>query len=258
MARSRELLQGPRHEADRDRMRFRLLLVTALVPLAAACGLAGSQSKEAQVKACQDDLVGEARELSGDDPYFSTEEARAKIRRACVELIAAGVDDARDKEKLQAFVETHPDVAGDVCAFTAPVAYKRLPAAERRYVTVADMERLAREGCRHSAAEGYGAIDGELDLPGLFKAHPVLAEPFCTAGTMNVYDTEYTRAQKKSLPRKGFNQLASRVCIEAIRTGIMDFSSGDFLHPDIDQARLTRLLAGTIADMRASGELPPL
>jgi hypothetical protein len=53
-------------------MRFRLLPVAALVPLAAACSLAGSQSKEAQVKACQDDLVGEARELSGDDPYFST------------------------------------------------------------------------------------------------------------------------------------------------------------------------------------------
>lgn len=236
-------------------MRLRLLVLAALVPLAAACSLPG-QSEEAQVKACQDDLVSEARDLSGGDPYFSTGNAQAKIHRACVELIAAGVDDTRDKEKLQAFIEAHPDVAGDVCAFTAPVAYKRLPAAERRYVTVADMERLAREGCRHSAAEGYGAIDGELDLPGLFKAHPELAEPFCTAGTMYVYDTEYTRAQKKSLPREGFNQLASRVCIEAIQTGIMDFSSGDFLRPDVDQARLNRLLASTIADMRASGELP--
>jgi hypothetical protein len=236
-------------------MGSRLLLLIVLVPLAAACSLPG-RSAEARVENCEDAFIEEAAHAQGPAASYSKPAARAKIHHACAELVAAGINDARDKERLQAFFQKHPDLVADICGLTAPAAYRALPAQERMYVTLADVERITREGCRHAAAEGYGALDGELDLPGLFKAHPDLAEPFCTAGTLYVYDTEYTPAQRKSLPRKPFKKLASRVCLEAIRTGIMDFSSGDFLRPDIDQARLSSLLARTIADMRASGELP--
>jgi hypothetical protein len=238
------------------RMRSRLLLVALLALIATACGVPGSQSRAEKVSDCEDGFVDAAHKATGSDAEFSSPEARASIRGLCGKLIDAGAEDVDNPEELQKFVVERPDLAGDMCAIAAPSAYAQLPAAARKYVAVSDMERLLREGCRSAAADGHVSF-ANANVSATLREQPELAEPFCVAGMLNSYDTQYTPTQRAAAPRAAFRELAHRVCTKAIATGIVDFGSGNLGTPNVDQAKMTRLFARTVADMRASGELPP-
>lgn len=249
---SRGELMRSRHCADSEEMGPRLLVSLALIlTLATACSL---QSRDEKVSDCERGFLDEARKVTGGDSQYSSAEARAKIQDLCGKFIDAGMEDVDSEEDLLAFVQDRPELAGDMCAVTAPSAYAALPAGARRYVTLADMERFARESCRYAAVQGEGALEGNFDFSGLLKAHPEIAEPFCVAGMLDGYDTSYGGGPKAAVRRRGFVRLAHRVCNEAISSGIVDFSSG-VAYPQIDRARMARLLTRTLAQMRKSGEL---
>jgi hypothetical protein len=238
------------------RMRSRLLVVAILALTATACSVPGSQSRAEKVSDCEDGFLDEAHKATGSDAEFSSPEARANIRELCGKLIDAGAEAVDDPEELQKFVAERPDLAAEMCAIAAPSAYAQLPAAARKYVAVADMERLLREGCRFAAADGQAVFDENFDVSGTLGEHPELAEPFCVAGMLNTYDTQYTPAQRAAAPRAAFRELSHRVYTKAIESGILDFGSGNLGTPKVDQGKMTRLFARTVEDMRASGELP--
>jgi hypothetical protein len=120
------------------------------------------------------------------------------------------------------------------------------------YVTKADFMKLGGDGCRYAIAEGYGSFDRPLDFDRLSAAHPDLAVPMCAAPFLQAYDKGLAFG---GLSRRGVSRLVDDVCLEAIRTGVVDYSSGDFYHPQIDRKQLRRLLVRTAAELRARGEL---
>jgi hypothetical protein len=54
---------------------------------------------------------------------------------------------------------------------------------------------------------------------------------------MQAYD-----AKKPTQPRRVYEEVVTEVCMEGVRTGVVDYSSGNFLNPSIDQKRFRALL----------------
>ena len=229
--------------------RLLLVLLFVLAPLT-GCAVPLSQSDEQVTQECEDGFWTEAKEQTG---YTPTPEGRAKVHRVCAALVAAGIRDGDDEEALEQFIYDHPEHAVALCEAMAPVLYPLIPAAQQRYISGDDVTRLSAAGCRYATA--HRQTIGNFDLTPLFKARPELISPFCVAGSMDFYD-QLSAADRKSLPRQSFEALSDRVCRKAIREGVLDYSTGDYLNPRIDRARLMAIYATTIARMRASDELP--
>lgn len=229
----------------------RLLLLAALVPLLAACSF--PQSTERQIASCEDDFAEGAASVYGQRPEAFS---RPTLHRICTELIAAGFDDASSTEEFLGFLRTHPDVAGDLCDVSTQGLYgvmvERFGEPMNGYVTRADFLKLGGDGCRYAIAEGYGSFDQPLDFHRLFAAHPDLAVPLCAAPFLEAYDKGSAFG---GLSRRGVLKLVDQACLEAIRTGVVDYASGDFFNPQIDKARFRRMLVQTAAKLRARGEL---
>jgi hypothetical protein len=232
-------------------MGSRRLLLLFLPILLAVTGCSLLAQSDAQVtKDCEEGFWDAAKEDTG---YTPSAEDRAKVAGVCAAIVASGIRDPDDSEALNRFILEHPEQGVAICEATAPALYSLLPAEERRYVTVEHMKRLSAEGCRYTIA--HHQVLGSFDLSPLFKQKPELVSPFCVAGSMGFYE-ELSPADRLVLPRQSFEKLTDRVCREAIREGIVDFSSGNYVSPGVDQSRMAALYAKTIAKMRASGELP--
>jgi hypothetical protein len=132
-------------------------------------------------------------------------------------------------------------LAGELCEASTDVLYAeglgQIVVAFDGYVTRDDLLRLARDGCVYAYTQGYGSLTGGPDLPSLFRAHPDLVAPFCRAPLMQAYD-----AKKPTQPRRVYEEVVTEVCMEGVRTGVVDYSSGNFLNPSIDQKRFRALL----------------
>jgi hypothetical protein len=240
------------HAADSEQMGpRRLLLLAALVVVAAACSF--PQSEEKQIASCERDFAAGPASVYGQRPdTFS----RPTLHRLCTELVTAGFTDASSTEEFLGYLKTHPEVAGDLCNISTQGLYgvmvERYGEPMHGYVTKTDFLKLGGDGCRYAISEGYGSFDRPLDFHRLFAAHPDLAVPMCAAPFLQAYDKGSAFG---GLSRRGVSKLIDAVCLEAIRTGVVDYGSGDFYNPQIDRQELRRLLVRTAADLRARGEL---
>jgi hypothetical protein len=217
----------------------------------AACSL--PESEEKQIASCERDFAAGAASVYGQRPEAFD---RQTLHHLCTELVAAGFTDASRTDEFLGYLKTHPDVAGDLCDVSTQGLYgvmlERYGEPMHGYATKADFLRLGADGCRYAIAEGYGSFDRPLDFDRLFAAHPDLAVPLCAAPFLQAYDNGSAFG---GLSRRSVSKLVDKVCLEAIRTGVVDYSSGDFYNPQIDRKQLRRLLVRTAADLRAHGHL---
>ena len=229
--------------------RRQLFLVLLVLLPVTGCSLLTASDQQI-TKDCEEGFWAEAKEQTG---YTPTPEGRAKVRSVCTALVAAGIRDDDDKEALEQFIVDHPEQGVALCEAMAPVLYPLIPPAQRPYVSQEDVTKLSAAGCLYTIAHGQTA--GNFDLAPLFRARPELISPFCVAGSMGFYD-QLSASDRKALPRKSFESLSDRVCRQAIRDGIVDYSGGDYLNPTVNRERLMAIYAANITEMRASGELP--
>jgi hypothetical protein len=230
--------------ADSPEMAPRVLLLLAvLVPLLAACSV-GSRSDEAEISSCEKTFSEEAEDLYGQAP---DEESRAILHRACGEMVAGGLTSSSDDDAFLEFAQAHPSVAGDLCDISTRGIYaamtEQIGELMGGYVTREDVLRLGRDGCRYAIVEGYGSLEGGLDLGRLVGAHPDLAVPFCAGLLLQAYDGGTGLAVSK----RRFEAAADQVCLVAIQSGVVDYSSGNILTPDVDRARFRALLRRQLA-----------
>jgi hypothetical protein len=216
----------------------RLLLLLFLLPVLAACALPGTDA--AKTQDCQEGFAKGLLDVPGN-PDFDGEELRGRIHAACAALVQAGLDDDSSDAEFVAALKNDPDLTGEICGISTQALYeggfKAVVQAFDSYITLDEAMRLGRDGCVYAVTEGYGSIVTGLNAPALFKAHPYLVAPFCRAPLMQAYD-----AQPPPQPRKVYEAVVTQVCLEGIRTGVIDYSSGDFLNPSIDEKRFRALL----------------
>jgi hypothetical protein len=156
-------------------------------------------------------------------------------------MVEAGLSDDSSEGEIVAFLKENPEIAGELCEASTEALYansfKAINPAFGGYVTKDDLMRLSREGCVYAFTEGYGSIATGPNFPALFRAHPYLVAPFCRAPLMQAYDQE-----RPPQPRRVYEKVVTNVCLDAIKTGVVDYSSGNFLSPSIDQRAFRALL----------------
>jgi hypothetical protein len=156
-------------------------------------------------------------------------------------MVEAGLSDDSSEGEIVAFLKENPEIAGELCEASTEALYansfKAINPAFGGYVTKDDLMRLSREGCVYAFTEGYGSIATGPNFPALFRAHPYLVAPFCRAPLMQAYDQE-----PPPQPRRVYEKVVTNVCLDAIKTGVVDYSSGNFLSPSIDQRAFRALL----------------
>jgi hypothetical protein len=215
-----------------------LLLLALLVPTLAACALPGTPA--ARTADCEEGFTKGLLDVPGN-PDFESAELEDRIHDVCEALIEAGLDDNSSDADLLAVLRANPDLTGEICGISTDALYEggfhTIVESFGGYVTREDAMRLGRDGCTYTVLEGYGSLTGPLDVTSLYRAHPELLTPFCRAPLMQAYDKA-----RPPQPRRVYEEVVTEVCLEAIRTGVVDYSSGNFASPTIDQRRFGRLL----------------
>jgi hypothetical protein len=215
-----------------------LLLLALLVPTLAACTLPGTPA--ARTADCEEGFTKGLLDVPGNPDVDSTE-FEDRIHDVCEGLVEAGLDDDSSDAEFLAVLRNNPDLTGEICEISTEVLFANgfdaVVQSFGGYVTREDAARLGRDGCTYAVLEGYGSFTGPIDMAALHRAHPNLLTPFCRAPLMQAYDKA-----RPPQPRRVYEEVVTEVCMEAIRTGVVDYSSGNFASPTIDQRRFGRLL----------------
>ena len=219
-----------------------------LLPCVAACSITNDDA--AQVSACERGFLDGAQQAAGTPPPLNDVD-RAKLHRACDALVSHGLDDSSDESDLLAFLREHPDVATDMCDVGTSGMYEVMLAnggpPMKGYLKREDVLRMGSRGCTYGILEGYGSLEEGFDYGRLVKAHPDLAVPVCAALVMQGYDEGGT-----GLPsRRRFEKTADRVCLDAIRRGVVDYGAGNLYNPRIDAPRFREMLVAALAAEKA-------
>ena len=217
-----------------------LLVLLLLVPVLAACALPGSDA--AQVADCEEGFVEGLLSLPPVDNSEVDEDAlKDRIHGVCAELVEAGFDDNSSMDEILAYFGENPELAGEMCEISTEALYGAgldlVVDSYQGYVTHEDVTRLGRDGCTYAVVEGYGSFTTPLNLGGLLREHPDLATPFCRAPLMQDYDR-----RQPARSRRVYAEVVTEACMQAIRSGVVDYSSGDYLNPTIDQRGFRQLL----------------
>jgi hypothetical protein len=219
-----------------------------LLPCLAACSIVSDDA--ARIDGCERGFLEGAQAAAGTPPQVSAGQRR-KLHRACKELVSNGLDDSSDSDDVLAFLRKHPDVTADVCDVGSSGAYEAMVAhggpPMNGYLKREDVVWMTRQGCRYGILEGYGSLEEGFDYKRVFEVHPDLAVPLCAAPLMQGYDEGGTRRPS----RRRFAEVADHVCLDAIRTGVVDYSSGNLYNPTIDAPRFREMLVAAIAAEKA-------
>jgi hypothetical protein len=218
--------------------RRRLLLLALLVPIAAACTLPGSDA--AKTEDCQEGFAQGLLDVPGN-PGFESDGLEDRIHEVCKELVAAGLSDDSSDAEFIATLKARPELTSEICEISTEALYNggfdQMIQAFGGYVTREEAMRLGHDGCVYALTEGYGYVGTGLDLGRLYAAHPELIAPFCRAPLMQAYDQD-----KPPQPRRLYEAVVTQVCMDGVRTGVIDYGSGSVLSPQIDQKRFRALL----------------
>jgi hypothetical protein len=218
---------------------IRPLFLVLLITLATACAVPGTDA--ADTEDCIDEFAKGVGMAPAVGDGFDEGELKRRIRHACEELVEAGLSDNSSEGELVAFLQKNPQIAGELCEASTEVLYANsfdaITAAFGGYVTKDDFMRLGRDGCVYAFTEGHGSLTTGPNFAALFRAHPNLIAPFCRAPLMQAYDQK-----PPPQPRRVYDKVVTNVCLDAIKTGVVDYSSGNFLSPSIDHQRFRQLL----------------
>jgi hypothetical protein len=220
--------------------RRHLLLSTLLVPALTACALPGTPA--ARTADCEEALVKGLLEGPIDDLDIDNDELENRVHSVCEELVDAGLDDSSSEAELLAVLRENPALTGEICEISTEALYgdgfNLIAESFGGYVTPEQVMRMGRDGCLYALTEGDGSFTKGLDMRALFRAHPYLAAPFCRAPLMQAYDQEKPRRPRRS----AYEEVVTEACMEAIRTGVVDYGMGNLLAPTVDQKRFRQLL----------------
>jgi hypothetical protein len=209
-----------------------VLLVVLLVPALSACAVPGTDT--AEIAECEDEVIDFWKQPEGVKDWDE------RVHRLCEGLIDAGLQSDSSEGEFFAALRRNRGLAAQVCELsTAGLAAGVDEFLENwgGYVTRSQAMRLGHDGCVYALVEGYGSVDGELDAAALYEAHPYLAAPFCRAPLMQAYD-----AAPPPQRRRVYEEVVTEACMEGIRTGVVDYSSRDFLKPRINQRAFRAIL----------------
>jgi hypothetical protein len=211
-----------------------LLLLLMLVPLLAACALPGTDAAEANN--CVDSFLEGVH--MGTPGAFDEDEVKDRVRPVCEAMVKAGLSDASSESEVIEFLKANPEMAGEMCEASASTSqFAAIVAAFGGYVSRGEVMRAGRDTCVYGFTEGFLSLSAGLDVPAIFRTHPYLAAPFCRAPLMQAYD-----AKKPPQPRAVYEDVVTEACMEGIRTGVVDYRTGNVLAPAIDEQGFRRLL----------------
>ena len=210
-----------------------LLAVLVLVPTLAACAVPGTDAHA--IGDCEDEIVTFWQEPEGAEDWD------ARVHHLCERLVKAGIENYSSEAEVIAVLRQDPGLTDELCGVSSDgLNANRVDAFLANfggYVTREQAMRLTHDTCVYSVTEGSGLLLSGTDATAIFRDHPYLVAPYCRAPLMQAYDYD-----PPPQPRRVYEKVATEVCMEGIRTGVVDFSSGDLVNPRIDQKRFRALL----------------
>ncbi|HET6657084.1 MAG TPA: hypothetical protein VFG61_04230 [Gaiellaceae bacterium] len=210
-----------------------------IATLATACAVPGTDA--AETADCQKGLVEGMLAGPIEELDVENDELKGRIHRICEQLVAAGLDDRSSDEEFMAVLRDKPQITGELCEISTEALYAdgfdSIVESSGGYVTRDEAMRMGRDGCVYAITEGYGSLGNIPNASALNKAHPYLMAPFCRALFMQAYDQKGLKG-----PRKVYEAVVTDACMEAIRTGVVDYSAGGPFDPSIDERRFRQLL----------------
>jgi hypothetical protein len=209
----------------------RLPLLAVLVPLLAACALPGTDA--ADIGDCEDKIVTFWVKPEGAEDWD------ARVHHLCEGLIEAGLDDNSSEAEVLSVLRRNPGLSDELCGLSGEgLNAQRIDAFLSNfggYVSREQAMRLTHDLCVYAIDKG--SLFTEDVASQIYREHPYLLTPFCRAPLVQAYDYD-----PPPQPRRVYEEVATEVCMEGIRTGVVDFSSGDLVNPRIDQKRFRALL----------------